>query len=225
MYDKNNESQENVGEHDLIARDMEVLHYYRTALSDAQDRVAEMLKPIMESPAYIGLAGEIANAKEIIAGLESGLRESAVAAYQDTGDKKYYPGLGIRVSKYYEYSETQAIQWCIDKGFKNLLKLDSKGFEKVAAAAGIHQVGIPIIESEKATATIPTDIGKNWTPGWKESADYRQVLGSLYQMIEDSKSAPLFDENQNGYDFRPGRLMDMRKTDLGSDYFTSEETE
>jgi hypothetical protein len=85
---------------------------------------------------------------------ENKLRELTLAAYALTGNKKPAPGIGIRIMKELDYEEDQAIEWAVESGAGNCLKLDKKNFEKAAEALALDFVTI----NNVAQATIAKEL-------------------------------------------------------------------
>jgi hypothetical protein len=73
---------------------------------------------------------------------EETLRAATLEAYRETGNKKPAPGVGIRIMKALDYEECQAIEWAVEAGAGNCLKLDKKNFEKAAEALALDFVTI-----------------------------------------------------------------------------------
>lgn len=73
---------------------------------------------------------------------EETLRAATLEAYRETGNKKPVPGVGIRIVKDLDYEECQAIEWAVEAGAENCLKLDKKNFEKAAEALALDFVTI-----------------------------------------------------------------------------------
>ena len=73
---------------------------------------------------------------------EETLRAATLEAYRETGSKKPAPGVGIRIVKDLDYEECQAIEWAVEAGAGNCLKLDKKNFEKAAEALALDFVTI-----------------------------------------------------------------------------------
>lgn len=76
----------------------------------------------------------------------------AILEFDQTGEKKLYGGVGIRVMTKFVYDENTAFDWA--KKHDLCLKLDSKAFDKVAKAQEIDFVE----KEEKTTVTFPAEI-------------------------------------------------------------------
>lgn len=85
---------------------------------------------------------------------ESRLREFTLATYQETGNKKPAPGVGIRIVKVCEFDPTEAKKWAIEKGA--CLMLDETAY-KAALTKGIFDC-MPGTVKEVPQATIGKDL-------------------------------------------------------------------
>lgn len=80
------------------------------------------------------------------------IRATALELYAQTGDKKLFGGVGIRVGEKLLYSEEQAFTWA--KEHSLALKLDTKTFETLAKT-----MDLPFVKKEEViTPTIPVVI-------------------------------------------------------------------
>lgn len=85
---------------------------------------------------------------------EETLRAATLEAYQETGNKKPAPGVGIRIVKEMIFDEAEAIDWAVDASAKNCLKLNTSNFKKVAEG-----LGLPFVEiAECPQATIAKEL-------------------------------------------------------------------
>lgn len=101
-------------------------------------------------------AGEIlASIGGEIAALESEIREAAVSEFAINGDKKPWPGVGIREVTRLSYDPAVAREWCLTQA-PALLMIDKRQFEKVAPSLP----GAPVEVTKEAQATIATDLGE-----------------------------------------------------------------
>jgi hypothetical protein len=82
------------------------------------------------------------------------LRELTIQAYQETGDKKPAPGVGIREITKLNYDSDQAFKWALEH--KIALTLDRKNFEQIAKSSPPDFVEV----SMDIQATIATDLSK-----------------------------------------------------------------
>lgn len=79
------------------------------------------------------LFNRLANAKRKLAEFDHTLRQMIVQNYLDTGVKKPYPGLGVRVTMGVNYIAAQARKFAFEH-MPDLLVLDTKGFKTYAKA-------------------------------------------------------------------------------------------
>ena len=73
---------------------------------------------------------------------EEKLRAATLEAYQETGNKKPAPGVGIRVVKEMFYDDDEAIQWAIRANALPCLSLQKANFKKVAEGLKLGFVDI-----------------------------------------------------------------------------------
>ena len=85
---------------------------------------------------------------------EARLREFALTAYQETGDKKPAPGVGIRIVKVCEFDPTEAKKWAVSIGA--CLALDETAY-KAALTKGIFDC-MPGTVKEVPQATISKEL-------------------------------------------------------------------
>ncbi len=83
---------------------------------------------------------------------EAAVRAAALAAYQETGNKKPAPGVGIRVQTKLRYDETNALRWAREHDL--CLMLDKAAFERQARVTPLSFVEAV----ETPAATIATDL-------------------------------------------------------------------
>ena len=82
--------------------------------------------------------------------LDTALREEAVAAYEQTGDKNPAEFVSIRITKQISYDDKKAVDWAISHNMPNLLATKKAAFKKQA-----QLVDLPFVEiTEKPTAVI-----------------------------------------------------------------------
>lgn len=89
---------------------------------------------------------------QALAEAEAALRAAAVAAYQETGNKKPAPGVGIRVQTKLRYDESDALRWALEHDL--CLMLDKAAFERQARVTPLGFVETV----ETPAATIATDL-------------------------------------------------------------------
>ena len=86
---------------------------------------------------------------------EAIVRELAIAAYNDTGDKKPHPAATIRVMRRVDYEKDDALIW-VKANAPTLLVLDKKGFES-GVKAGLF-ANAPALVVDDPTAAISRDL-------------------------------------------------------------------
>ena len=100
------------------------------------------------------LIADSRDAAEGVTVAEAALREMALLAYAETGNKAPAPGVGIRVVARLDYDLRAALAWA--KEHDMALSLDKRAFEKIADVQEIACVR----KSEEATATIAGDLSR-----------------------------------------------------------------
>lgn len=85
---------------------------------------------------------------------EENLREATLEAYQETGNKRPAPGVGIRIIKVCKYDPDEAKRWAIQKGA--CLKLDEAAYK--AAMIKCIFFDMPGTVKEDAQATIAKEL-------------------------------------------------------------------
>jgi len=116
----------------IKAKDLNVV---RTAQEDVRERIEALEAALSGYPEWRELEQERENLSTLNkteAQAKGELGELLVAAFNETGVKQY-AGIGdVAVREVVEYSEADAVSWSIDKREYQLLKIDKKGFDKVA---------------------------------------------------------------------------------------------
>jgi len=85
---------------------------------------------------------------------EAALREATLSAYEETGNKKPAPGVGIREAKKVIYEKPDALAWAKDHGV--CLDLDHKAFEALAKSCDGRDM--PCEVKVEAQATIAREL-------------------------------------------------------------------
>lgn len=68
-------------------------------------------------------------------------------AYRENGAKRFACGQ-IKIIKRYSYNPLTALQWVHERGMKELLRLDTKGFERILSALDDKVPNFVSIENE-----------------------------------------------------------------------------
>jgi len=88
---------------------------------------------------------------------EAKLRDLALKAYAETGNKAVAPGVGIRELTKLDYDPKEAFKWALEH--KIVLKLDTPAFEKMAKMAPETRPTFVTI-SQEPQATIATELAR-----------------------------------------------------------------
>jgi hypothetical protein len=86
---------------------------------------------------------------------EAQLRDAALAAYQETGERRPVPGVEVKVYQKLSYDESDALGWAKLHGIA--VTLDKRAFEKIAKAQQIPGI---VEYSEEPKATIAQDLSR-----------------------------------------------------------------
>ena len=89
-----------------------------------------------------------------LAQAEAILRDAAVIAFKETGNKAPVPGVGIRDKTILDYLPSEALTWAKEHGLA--LALNTKEFETIAKSGQVPFVKI----HTEPQATIATDLAK-----------------------------------------------------------------
>jgi len=92
---------------------------------------------------------------EQVAEGEARVRSEALAQW-DGKNKRPVPGVSIRIKKQLEYDKTEALEWVMEKGLRQLIRLDTRAFEKAAPSLQPECVKI----NEVPQATIARDLSE-----------------------------------------------------------------
>lgn len=103
----------------------------------------ESIKPIVEG---LKTLKEKLEAERVI------IEEAAKKEFKETGNKKFFGGIGAQERKIVDYDEKEVFNWALDK--KMFLMLDKKSFEKVAENINAPSVKI----DKKVLITFPKEI-------------------------------------------------------------------
>lgn len=84
------------------------------------------------------LREEMDENKKALGSIEARLRALAIKRYEETGEKKFEYGVGVRVKEIPQYDPEQAFKWAKTSGLA--LSLNKKAFEKIAKVSSIEFV-------------------------------------------------------------------------------------
>lgn len=101
---------------------------------------------------YISLLNQVDDTNNQVNEAENKLRELTIKTYQETGNKKPIPEVGIREVTRLDYEPQVAFNWAIEH--KLALSLDRKSFESLAKTNNLDFVKTSI----EPQATIATDL-------------------------------------------------------------------
>jgi hypothetical protein len=115
---------------------------------EKQTKVKELLDATPEAQKYEQISAEVKAAAEIVKANEQALKAACVADYNgyDEGltDKPTYLGGKIKLFKVWHIDEVSGIEWAFEHGHLDLINLDAKKTEKLAAA-----IEVPFVEKTK----------------------------------------------------------------------------
>ena len=124
------------------------------------------------------LLNSIADATVAMSGHETMLRDLTLATYRETGDKRRWRGVAIRVSRALYYEAEAALAWAKEHGLA--LALDVKTFKAIAQVQPLEFVRI----KEEAQATIAQDLGAALGPKTdgdeKMQADWEAAIAKVW---------------------------------------------
>ena len=103
------------------------------------------------------MSAQIAGYQTAISKMEEELREGAADWYITTGQKEWLNGIGgTQVYTTLQYEPTEMVDWAIEHGHPDLLKLDVDKFAKTAQAVEIE--GVRTIKDAKSF--VASDLSK-----------------------------------------------------------------
>ena len=126
-----------------LKNEMISLNEYALVLKQKQEEFEEQNMDILNS---------IQEHKNKIEDIKDVLRDNAEAGFAKDGIKQRLGGIGIRIMKKLVYDNDEAFKWAKEKDL--FLKLDVKGFEKVAKTGEVSFVNF----EESTTVTFPSEI-------------------------------------------------------------------
>ncbi len=128
------------------------LHGLRNDYRALTERKAALLKAFQVAHAV--LWSEVEKAQAQVAALEDSIRAETIRAFQETGNKAPWPGVGIRERSRLDYDPALALNWAREHNIA--LALDRKLFEQA-----VKIVALPSFVTAKVDlqATIAQDLG------------------------------------------------------------------
>lgn len=119
----------------------------RTNRLTLQTEVDQLESDLMSR--YSALYRELGQANIELKVAEEKLRAATLEVYQETGNKKPAPSVGIRIVKEMLFDEDEAVQWAIRANAMRCLSLQKANFKKVAE--GLELDFVEILEVPQAT--------------------------------------------------------------------------
>jgi len=113
-----------------LEEDIKRLAELRRKKAEIDEEIKISREAWMDENAGKILAASVAG--DLVVEMEEKIRASAVAIFQETGNKKPAPGVGIREVEKVEYDEETAIRWARYHEHDNLLSLKRADFERAA---------------------------------------------------------------------------------------------
>lgn len=121
----------------------------RNEQEELSENYKEAFKSFTDNHAFLIDHRKVINDK--VAALELSIRADAVEGFQKDGEKQREFGVGIRITKSFNYDSKVAFDWA--KSHKLALQLDKKAFESIAKSQELSFVKL----EEKAGATLPKE--------------------------------------------------------------------
>lgn len=108
----------------------------------------EMIKHLTEEVEKLPIMQKITDLKDHVKKLDDQIKTirdeitpEAIAMYEETGEKNLVEGLSIRVYKVVDYEDDKALEYCIEKDLKTVMRIDKRAFDKYLK--GIEEVAPP----------------------------------------------------------------------------------
>ena len=129
----------------------------KAELNTKRATMALMVERVMQSREYVELQDEAAILESVINDLDDEIRHDAIGQYNETGEKRPHPAVGIRITTKLIYPAGKALLWCIDN-MRTALKYDKRMFEKHARAVA-DTIPVEFVHIKKEPqATISRDL-------------------------------------------------------------------
>ena len=147
---------------EAAAQPEQSLRHLHTARVYLDKQRAELCRRKAEADAQFAAASaDLRNAeqqaREIVAGLEEQVRRTALDAYDQNGNKKPFPGLGIRLVTKFVYDEPRALAYAKDHDLA--LRLDTAVFHDLCKHESTRPHFVEVAEG--ISVTIATDLSKH----------------------------------------------------------------
>ena len=119
----------------------------------------KLLEAVYASPEYQAALSESADANEQMAILETAIHQDGLTAYIQSGDKKPFDGVTVKVFTRLKYDLVTALDWS-RKNRPELLTLDTRLFEQYAKGVA-GSVPVPCVEMvTEPRVQIAADLSK-----------------------------------------------------------------
>ena len=128
-----------------------ILHHWRQRLAQLRADVAAKREQFETENAQ--LLAALTEAQGSVGGHEQALRTLTVAVYRETGNKRPWPGVGVRVEQRLSYQAETALAWAKEHGLA--LALDVPAFKAIAKVQPLEFVRI----EPEPVATIAQELG------------------------------------------------------------------
>jgi len=130
-----------------IEEDVRKLAELRRKKAEIDEEIKVSREAWMDENAGKILAASVAG--DLVDEMEEKIRAAAVSVFQETGNKRPAPGVGIREVEKLDYDDAGAITWAIDHSHRGLLSLKKTDFER--AAKSIRPDFVTITKVPQAT--------------------------------------------------------------------------
>lgn len=121
----------------------------RKAESFNKDEIDSLLEAVKQSPDYLRAQEILTNTKQAIAALEAEIKSAGVQAYTETGEKKVFPGVNVKVFKAVKIIDEKAMREWTVKNLPDALVPDTEKLKKYAKEIAPVD-GIQITEEPRA---------------------------------------------------------------------------
>lgn len=113
-----------------LEEDIKRLAELRRKKAEIDEEIKVSREAWMDENAGKILAASVAG--DLVDEMEEKIRAAAVSVFQETGNKRPAPGVGIREVEKVDYDDILAIDWAVGHGHRGLLSLKKTDFERAA---------------------------------------------------------------------------------------------
>lgn len=138
-----------------LARCRQIKAEFRQEVADVEAEIAfsGLGRVLAERKEYLATArAEVTDAEEVV-------RQTALQAYEQTGEKRPHPAVLVKARTVLAYDPGDALEYAREH-LPQALKLDRRTFERVAKAAGLEFVSV----GQEMRPTIARDLSEWLTP-------------------------------------------------------------